>query len=147
MSQQKSSAKAVTFSGSGEYTLTGSLVASDVVRTDYANMVTIYAIYTPDASATGTLTLEFTVEVNPYDEQTDTTDAYWSPVGIYKDAAGTWTEEPGAYVSAAGTAATAQTITPLVLEEVNAAQLRIKAKDNASTAFGTVSFVIVKNNQ
>lgn len=144
---RKSAPIEITFSGSTEYTLTASYVASDEIKTKYVSSGTLYALYTPNASGTGNLELDWYIEQNPFTEDEDPDGDYWSQIGTYLDSSGSNTEVPYTFTSTGGVAGTAQTITPVELRNVNGARFRVWAREDAATAFGTVSFVLTKNNE
>jgi hypothetical protein len=73
-----------------------------------------------------------------------TYDAYWSPVGIYVNTTGNWAEQSAAYHSIAAATTNPTAVTPLVIPQIDAARMRIRAKESA-TGGGTVNFVFVKN--
>lgn len=138
----------VQWDGESQYTLTASYVASDEIPVDFVKMGTLYAVY--DAGAT-TRTLDYVVEFNPYPVSQNantlepiTYDAYWSPVGIYVNTTGNWAEQSAAYHSIAAATTNPTAVTPLVIPQIDAARMRIRAKESA-TGGGTVNFVFVKN--
>lgn len=136
---------ALTYSGSPVYTLTTSLVASDVLAVKFSKLANIFSYYTPGAGGTGN-SLYFEVEVNPFNASEDPSGLYWSPVGEFIDSTGTWTEEPANFNSAAGTASTQKNVVPLDLTSLAVAQVRVKAKETVvGGAAGTVKFVVTTN--
>lgn len=139
----KAGAIPVTFDGvlDAPYTLTASLVASDPFDISFDKRGTVYARYTAGANGRS---LNYTIQINPYDEKNDPDDEYWSTYGIYTNSTGTWTEQPGNFNSAAAANTNPFNVTPLQLDQIDAARMRILAKESA-TGGGTVQFVFAPN--
>jgi len=135
----------MTFSGNKDYTLTTSFVASSAIRIAFTKKVTVFPYYTPGVGGTGNK-LNYQIEINPYSAEEDPTNLYWSPVGDYIDSSGTWTEEPGTFLSLAGTASTQSNLVNLDLTDAANYQLRIKAKETVGGgSAGTARFVVTTN--
>lgn len=141
----------VNFSGSNTYTLTTSYVASDSVDNGseislkYVKKLSVYAYYTPSTNGNS---LQYQVEINPYDIKEDPTNLKWVPIGKYVDAAGTWTEEKGSFTTTTSTTGGAQyNAVPLDIIDPSARRIRILAKETlgGGGAAGTVKFVIGTN--
>lgn len=142
----------ITFAGDDTYTLTASYVASDAIKIDYANMAAVYVQYTP--AATNAI-VNFQIQVNPFDAETDPTGAYWSTDGFYVDASGQQqTNTTGAWITQAATysslgtsvIATVYTLVPVPLNVFKAVRIRIMAKETAGTSAGNVTFIVAKND-
>jgi hypothetical protein len=142
----KSAVVPITFSGSSTYTLTSSYVASDAIDISFAKRLTIYPEYS--AGATETLNnLDFVVEVNPLDSTADSTGLYWAQVGQYSNAAGTNTELANKFLVLQGTPGTYRAGVPIDFTNLNAAQIRIKAKENGVSAnYGSMRMFLVKSD-
>lgn len=138
----------VTWSGTAAYTLTTSYVASDAVVIDFSGSFTIYPYYSAGSGETAN-TIQYTVEFNPLDAQTDPTNLYWQPNTYETESpTGTFTKQDITYNGAQGTAGTYQATGSLTFDNVSASQVRIKVKESgvASNA-GLVKFYISKTNR
>jgi hypothetical protein len=136
----------MTWSGVSTQTLTTSYVASDAQAIDFGKRITVYPSYTRGAAA-GANTLQYQILLNPYDATTDSANAYWFVYGIYTNSSGTWTIQPASYTTSTGTAQVQENTTPLVLEQIDAAQIKIQVKETQSVAAaGTVRVLIEVND-
>jgi len=146
----------VTFNSVKLYPLTTSYVASDAFDIPKGKYATLHAYYTPGAGGTGN-TVSFQLEGNSYLAAApqpgdtpyvlrDSSNAHFSPVGVYNDVSGVYTQEIATFTSPAGTASTQANLVPVELTNIAATQMRIKAKETiVGGSAGTVQFVVMLN--
>ena len=137
---------ALTFGGSDPYTLTTSLVASNAENIRFSKLANLFAYYTPGAGGS-TNTAQITVEVNPFNATEDPNNLYWSQVGQYTNASGTWTEELATFTSNTSTVAgTRHALVPIDLTNLAVCQIRVKAKETVGAgSAGTIRVVLTTN--
>lgn len=136
----------LTFSGNKDYTLTGSYVASSAVKVSFAKKFTIFPFYTPGAGGTGN-TLQFQIQINPYNSAEDPNDLYWATVGQYNNSSGTITEEVSTYTSNnSTTASTLKAVTPIEFSQLSVQQIRVKAKETVGAGSAGVARFVVDQN-
>ena len=136
----------ITFGGNSTYPLTTGYVASDPISIKFVKKASVYGYYTPGAGGTGN-SVEYIVEFNPFYPKEDPGNLYWAPVGRWIDTGGTYTEEPGAFVTTtATTAATLYQMTPLDIIDPSAAQIRVRVKEVvAGGAAGSIKMMLGSN--
>lgn len=140
------SPRKITWAGVDSLTLTTSYQASDAHPVDFGKRMTIYPRYTR-AALGGANTIQYQLLLNPFDENDSRAATGWYVYGIYTNSTGTWTVQEANYNSTTGTAEVAQNVTPLVLEQIDAAQFKVQIKETvgAGTA-GTVTCTVVVND-
>ena len=140
------SSRIMTWSGVESLALTTSYQASDAQSVSFGKRISIYPRYTRGAGG-GANTIQYQLLLNPFDENDSRAATGWYVYGIYTNSTGTWTVQEANYNSTTGTASVAQNVTPLILEQIDAAQLKVQIKEtvNAGSA-GTVACTIVVND-
>jgi hypothetical protein len=138
----KSAPVQVTFSGNGTVQLTGSYVQSDPVLVDFAKRLTVIPSYSAGGSAS---TLDFTFDVNPFDESSDPSGSYWCQAGSWCSDSGHGTEVPMDYSVTAGSVGVYRNGTPLDISNLNASRIRIRVKESG-TVGGNARLFIVKSD-
>jgi hypothetical protein len=125
----KSAPIQATWSGNATYTLTNAYIASDDITIDFPKRLTIYPYYSAGAAEVGN-TLDWVLEVNPLDAISDPTGVYWSQMGNYVNAAGTWTEQNSKFLDNQGVAGTYEPGVPLDFTNLNGSRMRFRIKEN-----------------
>ena len=142
----KSAPKAVEWSGNSTYTLTAGYVASDEMTVDFPKRLTIYPYYAAGAAEAGN-SFDFVLECNPLDAASDPSGAYWSQMGSWVNAGGTWSEQNSKFLVLQGVAGTYEPGVPLDFTNLNASRIRFRCKENGVMVnFGHARVWVVKSD-